>query len=120
MEEKTDMMPQKPLSSVMRSARCRARMREKWPVSEERRVFCLSVEVRAVVEVGVVGAPFFGVRFDIVKVNFLSSSWRRKSGGDVVVVFGWVGEEEKERERGSFQFGANDQSLRCDGGQNYS
>lgn len=67
MEEKTDMMPQKPLSSVMRSARCRARMREKWPVSEERRVFCLSVEVRVVVaEVGVVGTPFLVVRFDMM------------------------------------------------------
>lgn len=71
MEEKTDMMPQKPLSSVMRSARCRARMREKWPVSEESKVFCLSVEVRVVVtEVGVVGTPFLVARFDMmVKVS---------------------------------------------------
>lgn len=72
MEEKTDMMPQKPLSSVIRSARCRARMREKWPVSEESKVFCLSVEVRVVVvtEVGVVGTPFLVVLFDMmVKVS---------------------------------------------------
>lgn len=34
-----------PLSSVIRSARCIARIREKWPVSEERRSFCLSYAV---------------------------------------------------------------------------
>lgn len=42
MEEKMDMTPQRPLSSVIRSARCSARMRLKWPVSSLRRVVCLS------------------------------------------------------------------------------
>lgn len=37
-----------PLSSVIRSARCMARIREKWPVSEERRSFCLSYAVGGV------------------------------------------------------------------------
>lgn len=31
-----------PFSSVMKSARCSARMREKWPESEANRSFCLS------------------------------------------------------------------------------
>lgn len=36
-----------PFISVIRSARCMARIREKWPVSEERRSFCLSYAVVA-------------------------------------------------------------------------
>lgn len=39
-----------PFISVIRSARCMARIREKWPVSEERRSFCLSYAVVAGVE----------------------------------------------------------------------
>ena len=31
-----------PLSSVMKSARCKARISEKWPASDDRRSFCLS------------------------------------------------------------------------------
>jgi hypothetical protein len=31
-----------PFISVIKSARCMARIREKWPVSEESRSFCLS------------------------------------------------------------------------------
>lgn len=44
-----------PFISVIRSARCIARIREKWPVSEERRSFCLSY---AMVEAGGVSVLF--------------------------------------------------------------
>lgn len=36
-----------PFISVIRSARCMARISEKWPVSEESRSFCLSYAVVA-------------------------------------------------------------------------
>lgn len=42
MDEKMDKTPHRPLSSVIRSARCSARMRLKCPVSSLRRVVCLS------------------------------------------------------------------------------